>query len=203
LADITTLFFDLGGVLLTNGWDRTSRRDCVESFGLDYAEFADRHEFVVDAFETGRMTIDEYLDRTVFYRDRNFTREAFLAGMVAESRSFPDALAVVDTLASSGRYLMATLNNESVELNQARIDRFELNRYFTVFLSSGFLGVKKPDQAIYQLALHITQRRPEECVFIDDRDLNLECAITEGMRTVHYDNPGQLREELIALGIDI
>lgn len=203
MADITTLFFDLGGVLLTNGWDRTSRRDCVESFGLDYAEFADRHEFVVDAFETGRMTIDEYLDRTVFYRDRNFTREAFLAGMVAESRSFPDALAVVDTLASSGRYLMATLNNESVELNQARIDRFELNRYFTVFLSSGFLGVKKPDQAIYQLALHITQRRPEECVFIDDRDLNLECAITEGMRTVHYDNPGQLREELIALGIDI
>lgn len=203
MADITTLFFDLGGVLLTNGWDRTSRRDCVESFGLDYAEFADRHEFVVDAFETGRMTIDEYLDRTVFYRDRDFTREAFLAGMVAESRSFPDALAVVDTLASSGRYLMATLNNESVELNQARIDRFELNRYFTVFLSSGFLGVKKPDQAIYQLALHITQRRPEECVFIDDRDLNLECAITEGMRTVHYDNPGQLREELIALGIDI
>ena len=203
MADITTLFFDLGGVLLTNGWDRTSRRDCVESFGLDYEEFADRHEFVADAFETGRMTIDEYLDRTVFYRSRDFTRDAFLAGMVAESQPYPEALAVVEDLAASGRYLMATLNNESVELNQARIDRFDLSRYFTVFLSSGFLGVKKPDQAIYQLALHITQRRPEECVFIDDRDLNLECAITEGMRTIHYHNPGQLREGLVALGIDI
>ena len=202
MADISTLFFDLGGVLLTNGWDRASRRDCVESFGLDYEEFADRHEFVVDAFETGRMTIVEYLDRTVFYRERPFTREAFLEGMVAESEVFPEALAVVDDLASSGRYLMATLNNESLELNQARINRFELTRYFTLFLSSGFLGVKKPDQAIYQMALQITQRSPGECLFIDDRDLNLECAITEGMHTVHYDNPDQLRRELANLGID-
>lgn len=202
MADITTLFFDLGGVLLSNGWDRESRKDCVESFGLDYEEFADRHEFVVDAFETGRMTIDEYLDRTVFYRERPFTRAAFREGMVAESRPFPEALAVVEALAGSGRYLMATLNNESVELNQARIDRFELSRYFTVFLSSGFLGVKKPDQAIYRLALQITQSRPEECLFIDDRDLNLECAISEGMHTVHYDNPGQLRTELAGLGIE-
>ena len=117
--------------------------------------------------------------------------------------AFPEALSVVADLASAGRYLLATLNNESRELNQARIDKFELNRYFSVFLSSGFLGVKKPDQAIYQLALQITQRRPQECVFIDDRDLNLECAVTEGMHAVHYDSPGQLRRELADLGIDI
>ncbi len=197
------MFFDLGGVLLTNGWDRASRRHCVESFGLDYEEFADRHEFVADAFETGRMTMDEYLDRTIFYRDRSFTRESFRDAMVAESRPYPEALAVVEELAASGRYLLATLNNESQELNQTRIDRFELRRYFTTFLSSGFLGVKKPDQAIYQLALQITQRGPEECVFVDDRDLNLECAVTEGMHTVHYDSPGQLRGELVGLGIDI
>lgn len=201
MPEITTLFFDLGGVLLTNGWDRHSRRDCVESFGLDYEEFRDRHEFVADAFETGRMTIDEYLDRTVFYREREFTPAAFREGMVAESRPFPDALAVVEQLAASGQYLLATLNNESIELNQARIERFQLDRYFTVFLSSGFLGVKKPDQAIYRMALQITQRSPQECVFVDDRDLNLECAITEGMHTIHYDNPAQLQHELVGLGI--
>ena len=203
MPEITAIFFDVGGVLLTNGWDRHSRRHCVESFGLDYEEFRDRHEFVADAFETGRMTIDRYLERTVFYRERAFTPETFQAGMVAESQAIPEALAVVEALAGSGKYLLATLNNESLELNQARIDRFELDRYFTAFFSSGFLGVKKPDQAIYRLALQITQRSPQECVFIDDRDLNLECAITEGMHTVHYDNPAQLRRELAGLGIDI
>ena len=110
MADITTLFFDPGGVLLTNGWDRQSRRHCVESFGLDYAEIRDRHEFVSDAFETGRMTIDEYLDRTVFYRTRDFSRDSFREGMVAESKPFPDAPAVAERLAASGRYLLATLN---------------------------------------------------------------------------------------------
>lgn len=203
MPEITTLFFDVGGVLLTNGWDRHSRRHCVESFGLDYEEFRDRHEFVADAFETGRMTIDDYLDRTVFYRERDFTIEAFRAAMVAESQPFPEALAVVEELASTGRYLLATLNNESAELNQARIEAFDLRRSFIAFFSSGFLGVKKPDQAIYRLALQMTQRRPSECVFVDDRDLNLECAIREGMQVVHYQNPGQLRRELGALGVEL
>jgi putative hydrolase of the HAD superfamily len=203
LAEVTTLFFDLGGVLLTNGWDRHSRRHCVESFGLDFEEFRDRHEFVSDAFETGRMTIDEYLDRTVFYRTRDFTRDSFREGMVAESKPYPEALAVVEELAASGRYLLATLNNESRELNQARIDRFELDRFFSVFFSSGFLGVKKPDQAIYRLALQITQRDPSECVFIDDRDLNLECARTEGMHAIHYESPAGLRSALVGLGVRV
>lgn len=203
MAEITTLFFDLGGVLLTNGWDRHSRRHCAESFGLDYEEFRDRHEFVSDAFETGRMTIDEYLDRTVFYRPRDFTRDSFREGMVAESKPFPEALAVVGELASSGRYLLATLNNESRELNQARIEQFELSRLFSVFFSSGFLGVKKPDQAIYRLALQMTQRDPGECVFIDDRDLNLECALTEGMHAIHYESPARLRRDLAGLGVEI
>lgn len=203
MSEISTLFFDIGGVLATNGWDRVSRRHCVESFGLDYAEFQDRHEFVADAFETGRLTIDEYLARTIFYRERDFTPQAFQDAMVSESAAYPDAVAVVAELAATGKYFLATLNNESLELNQARIAKFELDRYFDLFLSSGFLGVKKPDQAIYRMALQLTQRSPRECVFVDDRDLNLECAVIEGMHTVHYLSADQLRKELAGLGIDI
>ena len=201
MGDITALFFDVGGVLLSNGWDRDSRSHCVESFGLDLAEFDDRHEFVADAFETGRMTLDDYLDRTVFYRERDFTREAFRAGMMAESEPIPDALAVAAGLARAGRYLLATLNNESVELNQMRIDRFDLRETFSVFLSSGFLGVKKPDREIYRMALQLTQRRPEECLFIDDRELNLECARREGMHTIRYESPAQIQNELASFGV--
>ena len=203
MSELSTLFFDIGGVLATNGWDRNSRRHCVESFGLDYEEFRDRHEFVADAFETGRLTIDEYLKRTVFYRERDFTAKAFQQGMEAESQPYADSLRVVAELAGTGKYFLATLNNESRELNETRIEKFQLEQYFQLFLSSGFLGVKKPDQAIYRMALQLTQRRPEECVFVDDRDLNLECAVTEGMHTILYQNAGQLRKELIALGIEI
>ncbi len=201
MPEITTLFFDVGGVLATNGWDRHARRNCVESFGLDWDEYRDRHEFVADAFETGAMSIDGYLDRTVFYRDRDFTRSSFVEAMRGESQPYPEALDLIDRLASSGKYLLATLNNESRELNAHRVAAFGLDRYFSVFLTSGYLGVKKPDERIYRLALDITQRDPDECVFVDDRALNLECASLLGMTGLHFQTVTQLDTDLAELGV--
>ena len=201
MGEITTLFFDVGGVLAANGWDRHARRNCVESFGLDWDEYQDRHEYVADAFETGAMTIDDYLDRTVFYRDRDFLRGSFTEAMKGESQPNPAALDLVARLAGTGNYLLATLNNESRELNAHRVAAFGLKRYFSVFLTSGYLGVKKPDQRIYRLALDITQRDPQECVFIDDRSLNLECAGLLGMAGVHFTTVGQLETDLAGLGV--
>lgn len=201
MAEITTLFFDVGGVLATNGWDRHARRNCVESFGLDWDEYRDRHEFVADAFETGVMTIDGYLDRTVFYRERDFTRSSFIEAMKGESQPDPDALELVARLAKTGDYLLATLNNESRELNAHRVKAFGLGRYFSVFLTSGYLGVKKPDERIYRLALDITQRDPQECVFVDDRSLNLECAGLLGMTGLHFTTVRQLETDLAELGV--
>ncbi len=201
MAEITTLFFDVGGVLGSNGWDRHARRHCVESFGLDWEEYQDRHEFVANAFETGEMTIDQYLDRTVFYRERRFGRDEFIEAMKAESQPDPGALALVGALARTGRYLLATLNNESRELNRHRVELFGLRRYFSVFLTSGYLGVKKPDERIYRLALEITQRAPQECVFVDDRSLNLECAELLGMTGIRFESVSQLETELAGLGV--
>ena len=201
MAEITTLFFDVGGVLATNGWDRHARRDCIERFGLDWHEYQDRHEFVSDAFETGQMTIDGYLDRTVFYRERDFTRSSFIDAMKAESTIDPEALDLIGRLAATGNYLLATLNNESRELNDHRVEAFGLRRYFTHFLTSGYLGVKKPDERIYRLALEITQRDPRECVFIDDRALNLERAALLGMTGIHFESVTQLTRDLAELGI--
>jgi putative hydrolase of the HAD superfamily len=201
VAEITTLFFDVGGVLATNGWDRQARRSCVESFSLDWDEYQDRHEFVADAFETGAMTIDGYLDRTVFYRERDFTRGSFIDAMKGESQADPEALDLVASLAGTGNYLLATLNNESRELNAHRVAAFNLRRYFSVFLTSGYLGVKKPDEHIYRLAVDITQRDPRECVFIDDRSLNLECAGLLGMTGLHFTTVRQLETDLAELGV--
>jgi putative hydrolase of the HAD superfamily len=203
MAEVSTLFWDVGGVILTNGWDRTSRQQAAVQFGFNWEDFQDRHELAFPAFETGEIKLDEYLDQTIFCRSRSFTREQFKTFMFAQSRAHPEAQAVPDRLARSGKYLLATINNEGLELNLHRIEQFGLRRDFTAFFSSCFLGVRKPDEAIYHLALQVTQRAPEECLFIDDRALNLECAWRLGMRTIHYQNAAQLQEELRRNGVEI
>lgn len=197
---ITGVFFDVGGVLLSNGWDRTCRRQVVDRFDLDWEEFRDRHDFVAEPFETGRMTLDEYLHRTVFYRPRSFGPEEFAAAMKAASIEIPGSLDVVGELAETGVFL-ATLNNESRELNEYRIDTFGLRSLFSAFFSSCYLGMKKPDDPIYRLALDLSQRRPDEVLFVDDRALNLECAADVGLRTVAFRSPEQLRRDLVDHGL--
>lgn len=201
MAKISTLFWDNGGVILTNGWDRGSRQLAVETFHLDFADFEDRHELMLNAFECGKASLDEYLQRTVFYRDRPFTVEDFKRFMFAQSQALPEPLAFLGELAATHRYMMAALNNESLEINEHRIRTFHLRDYFAAFFSSCYLGVRKPDREIYSLALKITQRDPAECALIDDRGLNLECAREMGMHTIQFVNVAQLRDDLAQLGI--
>ncbi len=203
MPGITALFWDVGGVVLSNGWDRRSRAAAAKKFGLDWEEFEDRHELAFPALETGKITLDTYLQRTVFYRSRSFTREEFTGFIFAQSSELPESRAVLAGVAAAGQYLLATINNEPLEINEMRIHRFNLRREFKAFFSSCYLGVRKPDEGIYKLALEVTQRSPEECVFIDDRELNLECARQLHMTTIHFQNAAQLRAELIASGVKI
>jgi putative hydrolase of the HAD superfamily len=201
LPAIRALFWDVGGVLLTNAWDRHERAKALEHFHLDPDEFQARHEMVVSSFERGKLTLNEYLDRTVFYRERPFTREAFRDVMLSLSQPFPENLAFAQSLADSGRYFMSTINNESRELNDFRIEKFALRKIFTLFVSSCFVGLRKPERDIYRLALEITQIPPEECCFIDDRALNLECAKELGMHAIEMKGLESLRTELSKMGV--
>ncbi|HTP45212.1 MAG TPA: HAD family phosphatase [Candidatus Acidoferrum sp.] len=201
MSQIEALFWDNGGVILTNGWDREARKRAVEKFHLDWEDFADRHELMLNAFETGQATLDQYLQRTVFYRPRDFTADAFKAFMFAQSQPFPDALEFLAEIAASRKYIMAALNNESKEINEYRIAQFELKKYFEAFFSSCYLGVRKPDIEIYHLVMEITQRRPSACVMIDDRELNLECARELGLQTIQVKNTAQLKADLARLGV--
>jgi putative hydrolase of the HAD superfamily len=201
MPNITTLFWDNGGVILTNGWDRESRKLAVEKFHLEWADFEDRHELMLHGFEIGQVSLDEYLRRTVFYRERAFTPDDFKQFMFDQSQPFPESLAFLGQLADTKRYYMAALNNESLEINQYRVRTFHLRRYFEGFFASCYLGIRKPDPGIYELAIKITQRDPDECIFIDDRGLNLECAKEMGMRTIQFVNVDQLRSDLARLGV--
>jgi putative hydrolase of the HAD superfamily len=201
LPEIRAIFWDVGGVLLTNAWDRTQRAATLAHFQLDEEEFHDRHEMVVSSFERGKITLDEYLDRTVFYRARPFTREQFRDFMYSLSKPFPDVIAFAQSLTDSGKYFMGTINNESRELNLYRIESCGLRKIFRLFVSSCFVGLRKPEKDIYRLALETTQFPAGQCCFIDDRALNLECAAALGMHVLEMDDLAKLRADLSKLGV--
>lgn len=203
MAQITTLFWDIGGVILTNGWDHVSRKLAAEKFQLDEDDFRDRHDLSFSALDSGHLSINEYLDRTIFYRPRPFSREDFLAFMYGQSKEYPETRAVLDETAKAKKYFIGSINNEPLELNEYRIAKFDLRRDFQVFFSSCYLGTRKPEERIFRIALEVTQRKPEECIFIDDRSLNLDCPQRLGMNTIRHENPDQLREALRKYGVEV
>jgi putative hydrolase of the HAD superfamily len=192
----------VGGVLLTNAWDHNERREAIAKFGLDASDFEKRHESEVSDFERGQLDLEGYLNRTVFYDDRPFTREAFRQFMFSRSQPNPEALAFARSLAASGRFFMSTINNESAELNIYRIRQYRLRDIFQLFVSSCYVGLRKPELDIYQLALNLTQHPADECCFIDDRPENLEPAQRLGMHSIRMQRVSQLREQLNKLGVE-
>ena len=208
MSAINQVLFDIGGVLGSNGWDREQRAVAVEKFALDGDDFQYRHEETVGAFESGQISLDEYLDVTVFWQPRAFSRDDFKQFMFSLSTPWADSLDVVRRLRQRirgrpTRVRMATLNNESRELNEYRIRYFGLCELFDVFFSSCWLGVRKPTRQIYERVLGMTQADPASSVFVDDREQNLAPARALGMQTIRFTSADQLSRSLAGLGFDV
>ncbi|MFP5230037.1 MAG: HAD family hydrolase [Acidobacteriota bacterium] len=201
---ISTILWDIGGVLLTNGWDRQQRDAALTHFSLDHADFERRHAAVDQAWEKDEIGVDEYLRQTVFHQPRTFTPADFLDVMRAQSALLPDsAIGILRRLAASQQYVLATVNNEARALNEFRLNKFALLDEFDAFFSSCYLGLRKPDRKIFQVALDVLQRDPEHAVFIDDRAENVAAAVTLGIHGIRYQGAAQLTEELAGLGISL
>jgi len=194
---LTHVFFDIGGVLGTNGWDREQRARALQKFGLEEDDFEHRHHQVVSEFETGAMSLEEYLDVTVFYTPRLFSREDFESYMLSLSEPNPYTIEIANQVAATGRVRLMTMNNESAVLNVYRIEHFGLKAIFPTFLSSCWLGVRKPQRAFFERGLGIAQADPASSLLVDDRDQNLAPAAALGMHTFRYENPEALARELV------
>ena len=194
--EIRHIFFDIGGVLGSNGWDREQRQSAVERFGLNAEDFQWRHEELIGEWEEGRITLDEYLDIAVFYTDRDFSREEFAKFMFAQSIPNQETISIAKVLSRDPRYTLMTLNNESEELNIYRIEAFGIAEIFEAFVSSCWLGVRKPMRRFYNRALGIAHAEPASSLFIDDRQQNLTPARSLGMNTILFQSAKQLRSDL-------
>jgi putative hydrolase of the HAD superfamily len=203
MSRFTTVLWDVGGVLLTNGWDHNERKAVLERLKIaDLGEFEARHPEPNDLWEKGTIDFDEYLRRTVFYREQPFSPETLKQAIEAESVLLEDsALPVLKDLHAAGGLSMGQLNNESRELNDMRLERFGLRNLLSVFFCSGYVGLRKPDPAIFRLALEVLQKPADEIVFIDDREKNAATARSVGFHGIHYTGSAALRAELTQLGL--
>lgn len=196
------MLFDVGGVLLTNGWDHRERAAVLAHFSLDRAAYEARHEAPNDAWEKGRMSAEQFLAETVFYEPRSFTFSEFMQEMRAQSKVLESgALGTLKRLKTSTDLKLMVLNNEARELNDYRIERFGLRAYFDGFFSSCYLGLRKPDPKIYKLTMDVLSVGPGEAIFVDDRQENCDAAGSAGLRPIHYQSRTQLEEEMEALGV--
>jgi putative hydrolase of the HAD superfamily len=201
MSQITTLFFDIGGVCLSNGWDHEQRQRIAKQFNFDYSTFDARHRQVSDTLERGQLSLHDYLQWTLFYEARDFTSAEITDAIKNLSTPIEETLELLRVLKQTGRYRLMTINNESRELNNYRIERFHLTEIFSAFFSSCYLGLMKPQPEHYRRALDISQCPASSCVYIDDRPMNLEVARILGMKTILFQNTEQLKEELQGLGV--
>ncbi|MGA9294325.1 MAG: HAD family phosphatase [Ignavibacteriaceae bacterium] len=201
MSNITTLLFDIGGVILTNGWDEVNRIEAAEYFKFDFDETERRHNEIFPEFEKGNISLNKYVEKVIFYKNRNFSREDFIKFIKSRTKPYESSIQILEKLSENGNYLMAAINNESYELNLFRINNFKLYKYFTSFFSSGFLNTRKPEPLIYKIALDVLHKTPDECLFIDDRIENIEEAAKQGIQTIHLTDVKSLHNLLLEKGI--
>ena len=198
---ITTLFLDIGDVLLSNGWGHESRQAAAKAFDLNYDEMQSRHKLVMATFEEGKITLSEYLDRIIFYKERPFTPENFSQFMFDQTTSDKEMIELMQQLKEKYHLKIAVINNEARELNEFRINKFQLNKFVDFFISSCFVHLRKPDADIFRLALDIAHVLPENALYIDDTQMFIDIARDMGIRSITHLDYASTLAELASCGL--
>ena len=186
INDLKILFFDVGGILLSNGWGHESRKKAAKKFGLDYAEVDALHNFIFNVYEIGSITLDEYLDTVIFNYPRDVVRQDFKDFMYSESVELPGMLQWLKEWKKDCGFRIISINNEGKELNDYRVQKFKLHKAFDAFISSCEVKMRKPDPGIFKLALGIAQASSSQCVYFDDRIMFANAAQKLGIRSFHH-----------------
>lgn len=198
---VRTLLLDIGGVLLTNGWDHGARRRAAVAFKLERSEMEARHSLMFQSYEEGKLTSDEYLDHVVFYRKRPFTRARFRRFMFEQSRPYPEMIQLITRLKRRHGLKTVVLSNEARELNAYRIRKFRLNEFVDFFISSCFVGLRKPDPGIFRMALDVAQTPVREVAYVENTPVFVDVAKSMGVRGILHTDYRLTRDKLSAIGL--
>ena len=202
-ANVTTLFTDIGGVLLTNGWGRIARASAAKEFNLDLDELNERHHLTFDTYESGKLDLEEYLNRVVFYEKRTFKRKQFRDFMFSQSKPYPEMIDLMRKIKEKYKIKIAVVSNEGRELNSYRIKTFGLSDFVDFFISSCYVHFRKPDADIFRVALDIAHVPAEQVVYLEDRNMFVQVARSLGIRTIHHTGFQSTMKELNSLGLKV
>ncbi|MFC2049367.1 HAD family hydrolase [Chlamydiota bacterium] len=186
MSIIQALFLDIGGVLLTNGWDHALRKATAEAFQVDYDEMDSRHQLIFDTYETGKMTFDEYLKKVIFFVDRPYSMQDVKQYIFGAAKPYEDMIALVKEVKERHNLKVGVVSNEGRELAVDRIHRFNLPSFVDFFVVSSFVHFRKPDPDIYHLAIDVVQVPPSKIAYIDDRKLLIEVGKGLGLQGIHH-----------------
>ena len=195
------MFLDIGGVLLTDGWQTKSRKLAAKVFRLDFSAMEERHHTVFDTYEEGKLTLEEYLGWVVFYKKRPFTRAQFRKFMFAQSKPYPEMIEFTRELKARNGLKIIVLSNEARELNGYRIHKFKLDGFVDAFVSSCYVHLRKPDPDIFRLALDIAQTPAHQIVYIENTAMFVQIAESMGIRGLLHKNCRSTRVQLAKLGL--
>jgi putative hydrolase of the HAD superfamily len=201
MSQITTLFTDIGGVLLTNGWDGKARKKAADHFNLDIDDFEERHHLTFDTYEAGKLSITEYLQRVIFYNNRPFSEQEFINFMFTQSQPFPDMIELMKALRRKYNLKMAVISNEGRELIEYRIKTYKLYEFVDFFIASCFVHFRKPDADIFKIALDIAQVPANNVIYIEDRPMFVQVAMDTGIKAIHHISFNNTVEQLAILGL--
>jgi putative hydrolase of the HAD superfamily len=200
---ISVLLTDIGGVLLSNGWDADARHRAAGLFGLDAEEMDARHHLTFDTYEVGKISLETYLNRVVFYEPRVFPMDNFRQFMLAQSQPLPDMIAFVRRLAQKNGLRVGAVSNEGRELTEHRLRTFGLTEFIQFFISSCFVHLRKPDEDIFRLALDVAQAAPDAAAYLDDRAMFVEVARGLGIHSIHHTSLATTRRAMADLGLAV
>ena len=200
---INCIFLDIGGVLLTNAWGHESRRKAAEVFNLNYKDIDVRHHLNQATYEEGKLTLDEYLTRVIFYEKRDFTPDQFREFIFIQTTPFTEMIELIRQLKEKYRLKIAVINNEGRELNEYRIKKFHLNQFVDFFVSSCFIHFRKPDADIFRVALDMAQVPAEHVVYIEDLQMFVDVAGDIGIRGIRHKNYLSTSAVLASMGLEI
>jgi putative hydrolase of the HAD superfamily len=198
---IATLFLDIGGVLLCNGWDHHARKRAATNFKLDWAEMQERHSLNFETNEDGKLTLEEYLDRVVFYQKRPYTQAQFRRFMFEQSKPYPGMIELAAQLKERHGLKIVVVSNEGRELNSYRIRKFKLDGFVDAFISSCFVHLRKPDADIFRLALNIAQTPARQVVYIENTPMFVQVAEGLGIQSILHTDYKSTCAKLASFGL--
>lgn len=199
MAKITALFLDIGGVILTNGWDHTMREKAAQAFDLDWNEFEERHKQFYDAYELGNTSLDDYLNKAIFWKERDFSLPRFKDFIFSQSKPYFDMINLICDLKKKHHLKILFLSNEGRDLAEYRIKTYRLASFGEYFCISCFVHFQKPDPQIYRLALDICQVPMNQVLYIDDRENLVEAAEELGIRSIKHSSFETTKQKLLSL----